>query len=151
MTDYTIEQLIPHRPPMVLVDRLDGFTHNSVDCSLTVTDSLAFVTEEGLPAWVGLEVMAQSVAAWSGAVALSGNRPINVGFLLGTRKYRSYTAVFALGSELKIHGEELLQDAGMLVFECTIMLQGEVVAEAKLTAYLPDQEHLKKMINGEPQ
>ncbi|WP_237444156.1 hotdog family protein [Sinobacterium norvegicum] len=149
MSNYHIEQVIPHRPPMVLLDRLDGFTKNSVDCSVTVTESLAFADRDGLPAWVGLEIMAQSVAAWSGATALAEQRPIGVGFLLGTRKYRSHTDVFPLGSELKIHGQELLQDAGMSVFECTITLQGEVLAEAKLTAYLPDEEQLNKMIKGD--
>ncbi|ROS01578.1 putative hotdog family 3-hydroxylacyl-ACP dehydratase [Sinobacterium caligoides] len=146
---FSLEQVLPHRAPMILLDSLDAVSETRVSCAVSVRESLSFSDEQGLPAWVGIELMAQSVAAWSGARALQRGEPVRIGFLLGTRKYHSCCDYFALGSQLEVSGEEVLNSDDMSVFDCRISCAGAVLAEAKLTAYLPPDEKLQQMLDGD--
>ncbi len=67
-----------------------------------------------VPAYVGIEFMAQSVAAWSLHTMRwkNGTTP-PIGFLLGSRRYKSLCDEFTQGQTLDIH-EQLMEDSGMV-------------------------------------
>ena len=96
--------------------------------------------EDGsLPAWVGIELMAQSVAAYAGCRARSEGNPVELGFLLGTRKFECNVEHFPAGAELQIHALRSLEDDnGMGVFECHIHGAG-IHASARLNVFRPPQ------------
>jgi predicted hotdog family 3-hydroxylacyl-ACP dehydratase len=98
----------------------------------------SFVADDGsLPAWAGLELMAQAIAAWAGWQALAAGEPIRLGFLLGTRHYHATADAFPAGSELRIEAvRHFHDDEGMGVFACRIDAPG-VHAEARLTVFSP--------------
>jgi predicted hotdog family 3-hydroxylacyl-ACP dehydratase len=103
-----------------------------------VTAAKLFVTELGMPCWVGLELMAQAMAAWAGKRAQDEQKPVKVGFLLGTRRFESTMSHFPLGAQLFICAkEELVSDDGLAVFKCEIQLDDQVVAWAQVTALQP--------------
>ena len=92
-----------------------------------------------LLAWVGVEIMAQSVAAFAGCHARQAGLPVELGFLLGTRRYQCNVESFALGSELRIVATRSLQDeSGMGVFECHLDGPG-IHAEARLNVFRPPE------------
>lgn len=133
-----IAELVPHRPPMLLVDRLldDGPEHVRVE-AVVKPDEL-FVTPEGLPAWVGLELMAQTVASFAGLRAREKNEPVKLGFLLGTRRYECTRPFFPVGAQLVIDAtQEMVAENGLAVFLCRISLGAEVIATAQLNAFQP--------------
>ena len=61
-----IEQLVPHKPPMILIDRMIETTDTACTCEVTITPQTLFIESAGVPAFVGLEYMAQAVAAYGG-------------------------------------------------------------------------------------
>jgi predicted hotdog family 3-hydroxylacyl-ACP dehydratase len=138
MSDWPIEELLPHAGNMILLDAVREADQERIVCSRRVDAGGLFNTADGsLPAWVGVELMAQSVAAWAGWQAKHEQRPVRLGFLLGTRHYHCDVDAFPSGSELVIEAvRNFHDDHGMGVFACRIDAPG-VHAEARLTVFSP--------------
>jgi predicted hotdog family 3-hydroxylacyl-ACP dehydratase len=134
----SIAELLPHAGEMILLDAVVDAGDEHIVCRRGVRAGQCFVDADGaLPAWCGVELMAQCVAAWSGWQARREQRPIRLGFLLGTRHYRCDVDAFPAGSELRIEAlRSFHDDHGMAKFLCRIDAPG-VHAEAKLTVFSP--------------
>lgn len=118
-----LRDLLPHRPPMILIDELLRLTVDSVTALATVPGDGHFALPEApsmVPASVYVvECMAQAVAAWDGYWRLSAGRPIGVGLILGVRDFNSSASYIGAGAELKIDADRLMQmDDGIAVFDC---------------------------------
>ncbi len=98
MIDWPIAELLPHAGDMILIDQVLSFDEEQIQTRLT-------------PAWLGIELMAQSVAAYAGCRARNEGRPVELGFLLGTRKFECNVEHFAQGTELTIHAKRSLDQA----------------------------------------
>jgi predicted hotdog family 3-hydroxylacyl-ACP dehydratase len=139
-----IEVLIPHRGTMLLLDRVVDFRDEMAIAEYTPRREAWYVDAAGdMPAWIGIELMAQTVAA---LVALSKQReglPLKMGVLLGSRRYRASAACFASGRALRIRAEMRLRDpGGMGAYECAIESGGKALATAMLKVYEPDDFNL---------
>ena len=88
-TGIAIEQVVPHRGRMLFVDELLESDVDAVVVSAEVRPDNLFADERGVPAWVGIEYMAQAIAAWAGCRALARGEPARIGFLLPTESERS--------------------------------------------------------------
>jgi predicted hotdog family 3-hydroxylacyl-ACP dehydratase len=140
MSLWPIAELLPHAGDMILIDEVLSFDEDSVQTRLRVRPGGLFSQADGsLPAWVGVELMAQSVAAYAGCRARQAGNPVQLGFLLGTRSYQCDVEHFPAGSELHIRALRSLQDDnGMGVFECHLDGPG-IHAEARLNVFCPPQ------------
>jgi predicted hotdog family 3-hydroxylacyl-ACP dehydratase len=123
---------------MILIDEVLGFGDEEIRTRISVKSGGLFNRPDGsLPAWVGVELMAQSVAAYAGCQARVKGEAVELGFLLGTRKFECNVEHFPIGSELIIHAQRSLQDdSGMGVFECHLSGPG-IEASARLNVYRP--------------
>ncbi|MDO6426646.1 hotdog family protein [Thalassotalea sp. 1_MG-2023] len=149
MKNYAIEALIAHREPMILISRLIHFSETHATCEVDITKASAFYQPsiKGVHSYIGIEYMAQSIAAFAGAKAQEQGKPIEIGFLLGSRKYHCYQTSFQLNETYQISIEELYRESsGLSVFECAISLDERIVAQAKVNAYQPEnpKEFLKE-------
>ena len=136
-----IGELVPHGPAMTLIDRLVEYSPERSIAIAVVTQENPFFGESGVPAWLGIEYMAQTIAAHAGYEArLRGERPA-VGYLLGTRAYETDVGEFALGSTLTITVEPVAREAGLAAFQCSIATD-RVVATAVVNTYQPEARGL---------
>ena len=136
-----ISELLPHRAPMILINEACGMAGDDFLAKVRITSSSPFFSDVGVPAWVGLEYMAQTVAAYSGAQGLADGGEITVGMLLGTRDYRAMVPCFSDGQELTIRARiELIQDNGVSSMHCRIQdAEGLLLAQADITVInVPD-------------
>ena len=62
-----VESLVPHRGTMSLLDRVLAVDEEQALAEVDVGPASLFAQADGVPAWVGIEYMAQTVAAWAGA------------------------------------------------------------------------------------
>lgn len=154
MNNYTIENVLVHREPMILLDKIIKYDDKSCSCQVNITtDSLFYNPKSnGVASYIGCEYMAQTIAAYAGAIALDTDTKVKVGFLIGSRKYQTYQAFFTLGQCLLVNVKELYtESSGLNVFECEITdQQGRVLAEAKINVYQPNdpEQYLKDSLNG---
>lgn len=147
IADIPIAELMPHAPPMVLLDRVISYEHPKLITGLTVRRGIPFCGNEGVPGWIGIEYMAQSVAVHAGIEAYSKGISPRVGFLLGTRKYDCSVARFPLEADLEIVVEPLFVEPELGAFSCKIMM-GRLVASATINVFQPEETKLADMLSG---
>ncbi|MDZ3994208.1 hotdog family protein [Pseudomonas sp. Teo4] len=140
MIPWPLAELLPHAGDMILIDQIDSCDEEQIHARATVRQGGLFNRADGsLPAWFGVELMAQTVAAFAGCRARRQGQPVELGFLLGTRKYSCDVEHFPAGTELQLHASRSLEDEnGMGVFECHLRGPG-IHATARLNVYRPPQ------------
>ena len=134
-----IAGLIPHSGRMVLLDRIIGFDGHTLSAELVVRDDGLLGNDKTVPAWAGIEYMAQAVAAYAGIKSKRAGEPIKPGFLLGTRRYTSNVGSFDVGTTLTIQVKNIIQDDKLSVFDCKIHGAG-IEISANLNVYQPSIE-----------
>jgi predicted hotdog family 3-hydroxylacyl-ACP dehydratase len=134
-----VGELMPHAGSMRLIDELLYADDVCGVARATVRATQLFVDDAGMPAWIGIEYMAQTVAAWGGMQArMHGASGAAAGFLLGSRRYACDVAAFPVGSVLTIRVQLEMSDGdGLSLFACTLDQDGAEVARATVSVYAP--------------
>ena len=134
-----ITDVLPHAGPMLLLEEVLEHSPEHVVCALTIRESSQFCEGgKGVPAWVGLEYMAQTACAYSGVDEARAGQPPSIGLLLGTRRYESQVDSFAPGTRLRIRADLVLRDENDLVaFNCTIDDGARPLARGDIKALRP--------------
>lgn len=137
--ETSIEQLVPHDHPMILIDRLIEADDESALGEVTIKEETPFLTAGGVPVYVGIEYMAQTVAAHGGWLALREGEPVRVGFLLGTKKMTTHVTHFPLGMriQVKVHCE--WGDEALMNYQCSLsdVVTGKPLASCGLNVFQP--------------
>ena len=138
---HAMDAWVPHRGAMSLLDTVVHHDDLTVVARVRVSADGPFTGADGVPAWVGIEYMAQAVAAWSGARARSGGGSPRIGYLLGSRRYEAAVPAFEIGAELEVFAQcELMGDNGLGMFDCRITQDGRVLASGRLSVFEPPQD-----------
>ncbi len=132
-----LEDLVPHRGDMLLLDEIVSMSDSGAHARAHMHSNHPFRVEgRGVPAWVGMELMAQTIAAFSGRHARQAGEPVRLGYLLGARAYDCERDSFPEGAVLDIHvREDLRQDNGFGAFSGTVELDGEILASGRLNVF----------------
>ena len=130
--------LVPHSGSMLLLDRVLAFDSESLSAEVTIRPDSLFATPQGVGSWVGIEYMAQAIAAYAGCQAQQRGEAVKIGFLLGSRRYEAACPHFAQGSVLQIEVHRALQgENGLGAFECKIWHSDSQLAKATVTVFQP--------------
>lgn len=134
-----IEDLVPHKDGMLLIDRIVAAEGETVRSETTIrSDCIFFQRGRGVPAYVGFEFMAQTISAYDGLKRRASGKPPAIGFLLGCRKYSAAKPFFADGETLIVEAVSLLGEEGMASFDCRILGgDGAELAAATINVYRP--------------
>jgi predicted hotdog family 3-hydroxylacyl-ACP dehydratase len=135
-------EFVLHRKPMLFLDRLVDIGAEFATCEWCISDDFELVVPgRGVPAYAGVEYMAQCVAVHAGARARVLGFGPPFGLLLGTRYYKCSVSFFEPGVRYKTTCRELVRDSqGMGSFNCRILSDGNSIAEANLTVFERPQE-----------
>jgi predicted hotdog family 3-hydroxylacyl-ACP dehydratase len=129
-----IEELLPHRYGMLLVDRLLEWDASSATVSARPAADAWYAETDGMPSRIGIELMAQAIAAHVSVVAWSKGEPPKKGVLLGARSYRATQPYFAVGRSITIKAVRAFSDeSGMGAYDCSI----ENAAKARILVFEP--------------
>ncbi|MGF6900676.1 hotdog family protein [Paraburkholderia sp. GAS348] len=134
-----IEAIIPHRGTMLLIDAVNTFSEDALSARATVHADAWYADADGaMPAWVGVELMAQTIAAHIALLAMRGGGRARPGVLLGSRSYKALQPSFAGGARLLIHATALLRsEEGHAAYECTIHHGDVCCATAVIKVFQP--------------
>ena len=134
-----VRDVVPHTGRMVLLTRVVDHAPDHTACVVEIGEDARFREPGGLvPAWVGLEYMAQCVAAHAGLRARANGEPVRIGFLLGSRRVELRTAGFAPGQVLEVRARRQWGDRGLGSFACSIRdaADGRLLVDGHLSVYL---------------
>lgn len=134
-----IEDLVPHDGDMRLIARVIAEEGETVCAEAVIgRDNIFFHGEDGVPSYVGFELMAQTISAYDGLRRRRKNKPPAIGFLLGCRRYQTARPYFREGERLRIEVTSLLGEEGMASFQCKIGDEtGAQVASGTINVYRP--------------
>ena len=130
---------LPHRAPLLLIDSLLRVSAEAAVALVTVDPGAWYADSDGaMPAWFGLELMAQAAAAFNGHAGSQLGLAPATGYLIGTRSYQAFVARFAAGARLEVEARvDYPATLGQSAMICEIRCAGQVLALATLKFYTP--------------
>ena len=145
MTDYSIEELLPHRSPMIFISAVDSVDLDGghLVARFEVKESdIAYQHElNGIPTYASLEYMAQAIGCFVGIYDRTHHpdKEPGVGFVLGTRKLSVKNPVFHVGQTYFVDIKLLFFEESIASFECIIYnADKQEISQAIVNAYRPD-------------
>ena len=146
-----IRSLVPHTGAMVLLDSLVSVDGDNLCAAVAITERTMFCRAGEVGSWVGIEYMAQAIAAHAGWLALQNSEPIRIGFLLGSRRYDCAAPAFTQGTVLHVHVHmEIKNENGLGAYHCRIedaAQPGQVLAQGTITVFQP--ENIDEFMQGQ--
>ncbi|MFH1138942.1 MAG: hypothetical protein V1816_22920 [Pseudomonadota bacterium] len=144
-----IEDLIPHRLGMKLIDRvLATDSEDVLTAQATVRDDWPMCDQGRLGATLTVELAAQAVGALHGMRALGNKkgRPV-VGLLVGVKSAFFHRTYLPVGAELEIEVKSLYGAGGYGAFDCLVKHEGQVVGESSLQVMEPEGDVLNGLLS----
>ena len=136
--------VMPHRERALLLDRVLEHADDSTLCSVTIgPDAWLRRSDGSVPPWVGVEYMAQCIAAHEAYRALAEGRTLEAGFLVRARSVQVRHGRFEAGEELRVRAARLRGRPGLgaLTYRCEIRSadgpeEGRLLVEGTLSVAL---------------
>lgn len=139
-----VAELVPHEPPMLLVDELIEWSPEVARVRATIRAGSPFVTGDGMPATILLEHMAQAIAVANGmADRVAGRVSGEIGLLLGTRELELHCQQLAIGEVLELRVVREFSDGKLARYACTTTRAGELLARATINVMVSSTEEMR--------
>jgi predicted hotdog family 3-hydroxylacyl-ACP dehydratase len=130
-SDYRITELIPQRPPMVMIDSLLYAEDNSAGGRLSIKNTNLFCHNGFLQEAGMVEFIAQTAAAWTGFKQLSIGKEVRLGFI-GSVKNLIFHLLPAVDTEID---SEIVLDSevlGYTIITGRVKQKGRLLAECEM-------------------
>lgn len=140
-----LSSLIPHRGESILLDRVVGHDGKSTTVSIIVGSQSWLLREDGTVApWLGIEYMAQSVAAHEGILARKNGLSPPLGFLVSVVAWKLLDSRLICGERLEVQTTRVRgrPELGALSHRSSLYRNGaggqrELVATGRLSFSIP--------------
>ena len=139
-----IADIVPHRGPMLWLDRVCDGDDGFVVCAARVPPDAPFVRHGRAAAVVSLEYMAQAAAALLGLQAHRRNAAQTGGFLVAVPSFELFVDEIAVGDALEVHAAQVWPNPDtpperLVSLDCKVVRAGVTVALATLNVVRSDQ------------
>lgn len=133
-----IGNLIPQKPPFVMVDKLYHFEKNRVVGGLNVSEENIFVQNNKFTAPGLIEHMAQTVALYTGYRYFLKEEKPPIGYI-GAIKKAEIFALPELGKELTTTVNILHEIMGVTLITAETTCDGEIIASSEMKTVLAEK------------
>lgn len=134
-----LDKYMPHKGKMFLLSRMTDFDLEKefIETEFDVEKECIFFEPEndGVPNWMGFELMAQTVSAFTGILNHLKGRPSLPGMILSVSDFNANTEFYKRGSTVRISVLKDFYDAETKIYRyvCTIKEGDCELADAKIT------------------
>jgi predicted hotdog family 3-hydroxylacyl-ACP dehydratase len=129
---------------MVLLSEVIEYSEEVAVCRAVIRADGLFANADGSTgSWLGLELMAQCIAAHSGLVLRSEGQPPRIGFVISSQRLHFASNRYHAGQQLRIRSEHVWgKSTGMVSLSCSIHDENSdtLLAEGTLNCFLPKDE-----------
>lgn len=141
---YSPKEVLPHDSPMILISSIESYDLD--DCSMVSTvnvseDDIFFDRNlDGVPPYVALEYMAQTIGCFAGILEKQRGIAPKVGFVVGTRLMTIYVDKFCNNKSYSVSVKQLFLDDGLASFDCSVFCKetSQCCSKAIVNVYLPE-------------
>jgi len=130
-----LADVVPHRPPMLLLDEVVAWDGTRVECRVVLRDDSPFVDAGRVASTLAIEYIAQCIAVFVGLEAHQRGEPIRLGYLVGAREVWLPADGFRVGDVLTVHAMPIWSGETIGSFQCEVDRVGDVVARGALNVY----------------
>ena len=136
-----VASLVPHSGGMIFVGEVLEHDETHTTCAIDVGAGPFCASDGSVGAWVGVEYMAQCVAAHGGLVARAAGEEPRIGLLLGSRRVTLHQPRYSRGERLIARAKRVWgKEDGLVAFDCSLRGEdGGLLAEARLNCFLTDE------------
>ncbi len=149
MAKYDLEKILPHKPPMILIDDIleVNMDKNSLTSVFRIYPGKAFYEDgKGVNSLVGIEFMAQTIGCYS--YFKNPDKSPKPGLLLGSRLYNNKIDFYKEGIDYRVCVHEVFTDNEIVVFDCLIYdNEDNEIASATINAY--QGENIEELLKNE--
>ncbi len=127
--------LLPHRPPMLLLDSLISRSKNGATATaLLTTESICFSQERGIIPEYLIELIAQTIAAVNGYDRAQNNGTILDGFIIAIDSFELIHQPILCNSSLYFHieVEEIDHLDSLFIYAGNVFQEEQLLAKAEL-------------------
>jgi predicted hotdog family 3-hydroxylacyl-ACP dehydratase len=126
---------------MVLLSRVLHHEEDHTVCAVEIDAQSIFRDAAGnVAVWVGIEYMAQCIAAHAGLVGRASGKPPQLGLLIGSRCIDFHASGFRRGQTLEVIARRVWGGTeGLASFDCTLLDASTrtLLAEGRLNCFTP--------------
>jgi predicted hotdog family 3-hydroxylacyl-ACP dehydratase len=129
--EYNILDLIPQRPPMVMIDTIEYAGERSAGGKLYINDTNIFCQDGFLQEAGMVEFVAQTAAAWTGYLQKEAGRPVSLGYI-GSIKNLVVNLLPAANTEIT---SEIVVDSELLgytIITGKVLQSGNVLIQCEM-------------------
>lgn len=136
----TAEQLVPHRPPFLLVDNLVEFSGQTGVVESVIGPDNLFIAEDGQFKEIAMiEIMAQSAAAVKGYSDLIEGKEIKKGFLVEIREF-NFLNTCHMGDTIHCRIEITRSFSGFSILNGSMKCSGKDLAFGTMKLWVPEAD-----------
>lgn len=139
LTDIPVTELLPQRPPFVMIDCLTDFSETTTETRLTVRDDNVLVQDGRLSVYGLVENIAQTCAARLGYASYILHKPVRIGFIGAVRGCK-IKRLPLVGETLETRIEVKEEIFGLTLVDAEVRLDGEVIAETQMKIALEKEQ-----------
>lgn len=130
-----IEELIPQRAPIVMVDDFIGMKDDISYTGLTIENDNVFVNDGVLTECGVIEHIAQSAAARNGYIFRKNNEEVPVGYIASVNNF-TISRLPRVGETLKTSIEILKDVLNITLIEARCRVEDEEIADCRMKIFL---------------
>lgn len=142
-------ELVPHRPPMLLVDELVSHEGRGIVCRSTIREDHLFLRDGKVSSLIAIELFAQTAAALVGLLAPPGGPSMTQGALLGSRQVKLFTGALVPGDVVEIHCTESWTIEMAAQIDCALYRRGEKIAEGTINVMAGEPKGMAAVKRGD--
>lgn len=139
LTEIPVTELLPQRPPFVMIDCLTGFSETTTETRLTVRDDNVLVQDGRLSVYGLVENIAQTCAARLGYASYILHEPVRIGFIGAVRGCK-IKRLPLVGETLETRIEVKEEIFGLTLVDAEVRLDGETIAETQMKIALEKEQ-----------
>ena len=126
-----ILELLPQRPPFVIVDRIADFNETTITTELLIKDNEIFIEDDKLSATGLIENIAQTCATRIGYINWLNNNAINIGYIGAVHDLNIYRRP-KLGEKIQTTIESVVEIMNMTLVKAVVKCGDETLVEAEM-------------------
>ncbi len=139
LTEIPVTELLPQRPPFVMIDCLTGFSETTTETRLTVRDDNVLVQDGRLSVYGLVENIAQTCAARLGYASYILHKPVRIGFIGAVRGCK-IKRLPLVGEMLETRIEVKEEIFGLTLVDAEVRLDGVTIAETQMKIALEKEQ-----------
>lgn len=138
-----ILELLPQRPPFVIVDRIVDFNDTTITTELQVKDNDIFIEDDKLSAAGLIENIAQTCATRIGYINWLNNNAINIGYIGAVHDLNIYRRP-CLGEKIQTRIEAVVEIMNMTLVKAVVTCGDDTLVEAEMKIAVSNKPNNKK-------